>query len=265
MTEVNGLEKPRYKNWIPAKLVAFVLLGALALLLCARLLVERAAIAGFILMLLSFAALFLGLYLLRARTALDYAGGGVQGKVLDVVLRHLVKAGWDGHGRVLDIGCGSGALAVKLAKAHPHTLVTGLDTWGMGWEYSQKLCEDNARLEGVSARVAFRKGDAAKLPFVDGAFDAVASNFVFHEARSQPDKQALILEALRVLRPGGAFALQDTFFDRRVYGDAQAFVDALRPHVAELHFADTRKPGFAPGFLNTRMVLGSMGLIWGRK
>ena len=237
MTEVNGLEKPRYKNWIPAKLVASVLLGALALLLCARLLVERAAIAGFILMLLSFAALFLGLYLLRARTALDYAGGGVQGK----------------------------ALAVKLAKAHPHALVTGLDAWGMGWEYSQKLCEDNARLEGVSARVAFRKGDAAKLPFVDGAFDAVASNFVFHEARSQPDKQALILEALRVLRPGGAFALQDTFFDRRVYGDAQAFVDALRPHVAELHFADTRKPGFAPGFLNTRMVLGSMGLIWGRK
>ena len=108
MTEVNGLEKPRYKNWIPAKLVASVLLGALALLLCARLLVERAAIAGFILMLLSFAALFLGLYLLRARTALDYAGGGVQGKVLDVVLRHLVKAGWDGHGRVLDIGCGTG-------------------------------------------------------------------------------------------------------------------------------------------------------------
>ena len=66
-------------------------------------------------------------------------------------------------------------------------------------------------------------------------------------------------------RPGGAFALQDTFFDRRIYGDAQAFVDALRPHVAELHFADTRKPGFAPGFLNTRMMLGSMGLLWGRK
>ena len=41
MTEVNGLEKPRYKNWIPFKLVAAVLLGALALLLIARLLVEN--------------------------------------------------------------------------------------------------------------------------------------------------------------------------------------------------------------------------------
>ena len=265
MTEVNGLEKPRYKNWIPAKLVASVLLGALALLLCARLLVERAAIAGFILMLLSFAALFLGLYLLRARTALDYAGGGVQGKVLDVVLRHLVKAGWDGHGRVLDIGCGSGALAVKLAKAHPHTLVTGLDAWGMGWEYSQKLCEDNARIEGVGARASFRRGDASKLPFVDGVFDATVSNFVFHEVRAQPDKRALILEALRVLRPGGAFAFQDTFFNRHVYGDAQEFVAALRPHVTEIHFIDMRRPDYAPGFLNTRLVLGNMGQIWGRK
>ena len=37
------MEKPRYKNWIPFKLVAAVLLGALALLLIARLLVEKAA------------------------------------------------------------------------------------------------------------------------------------------------------------------------------------------------------------------------------
>lgn len=70
---------------------------------------------------------------------------------------------------------------------------------------------------------------------------------------------------MRVLRPGGAFAFQDVFFDRRVYGDIEAFVAALKPHVSEIHFADTRKPDYAPGFLNTRMVLGNMGLIWGRK
>ena len=257
------MEKPRYKNWLPAKLVAAVLAGALALLLLARLVVEKSAIAGMALMLLSFAALFLGLYLLRAHTALG--PGGVQGRVLDDVLRHLDKAGWNGRGRALDIGCGSGALAVKLAGAYPHALVTGVDRWGGSWGYSQKLCEDNARAEGVAARVSFRQGDAAKLPFVDGAFDAVASNFVFHEVRAQPDKQALVLEALRVLRPGGVFALQDAFFDRRVYGDVQAFVDALRPHVSDIHFADTRKSASIPGFLNTRMGLGNMGLIWGRK
>ena len=259
------MEKPRYKNWIPVKLVAAVLIAALLLLLVARLVVEHSGVIGLVLMLLAFVALFLGLYLLRARTALDYAGGGVQGKVLDGVLRHLAKTGWNGRGKALDIGCGSGAMSVKLAKAYPHALVTGLDFWGKGWDYSQKLCEDNARAEGVSARVSFRQGDAAKMPFVDGVFDAAVSNFVFHEVRSQPDKYALILEALRVLRPGGAFAFQDVFFDRRVYGDIEAFVAALKPHVSEIHFVDTRKPDYAPGFLNTRMVLGNMGLIWGRK
>ena len=259
------MEKPRYKNWMPLWLVATVLAGALALLLIARLLVEKSAIAGMALMLLSFAALFLGLYLLRVRTALDFAGGGVQGKALDALARQLTKAGWDGHGRVLDIGCGSGALAVKLAKAHPHALITGVDLWEKRWGYSQRLCEDNARLEGVAARVGFRRGDAARLPFTDGAFDAAVSNFVFHEVRAQPDKRALILEALRTLRPGGAFAFQDTFFDRRVYGDMQALMAALRPHVREMHFADVRKPDYAPPYLNTRMALGNMGLLWGRK
>ena len=259
------MEKPRYKNWIPVKLVAAVLIAALLLLLVARLVVEHSGVIGLVLMLLAFVALFLGLYLLRARTALDYEGGGVQGKVLDGVLRHLAKTGWNGRGKALDIGCGSGAMSVKLAKAYPHALVTGLDFWGKGWDYSQKLCEDNARAEGVSARVSFRQGDAAKMPFVDGVFDAAVSNFVFHEVRSQPDKYALILEALRVLRPGGAFAFQDVFFERRVYGDIEAFVAALKPHVSEIHFVDTRKPDYAPGFLNTRMVLGNMGLIWGRK
>ena len=38
-----------------------------------------------------------------------------------------------------------------------------------------------------------------------------------------------------------------------------------RPHVRELHFTDVRKPDYAPGYLNTRMALGNMGLLWGRK
>ena len=72
------MEKPHYKNWIPVKLVTAVLIAALALLLGARLLVETSAALGFVLLLLAFAVLFLGLYLLRARTALDDSGGGVQ-------------------------------------------------------------------------------------------------------------------------------------------------------------------------------------------
>ena len=155
------MEKPRYKNWLPAKLVAAVLAGALALLLLARLVVEKSAIAGMALMLLSFAALFLGLYLLRAHTALAPARAGQGARRC---LRHLDKAGWNGRGRALDIGCGSGALAVKLAGAYPHALVTGVDRWGGSWGYSQKLCEDNARAEGVAARVSFRQAMRRSCP-----------------------------------------------------------------------------------------------------
>ena len=70
---------------------------------------------------------------------------------------------------------------------------------------------------------------------------------------------------LRVLKPGGYFVIQDTFYDKRVYGDIDAFMEKLRPRVKELHFIDTRKPDYAPKFLNTPLILGQMGLIWGRK
>jgi SAM-dependent methyltransferase len=87
---------------------------------------------------------------------------------------------------------------------------------------------------------------------------------VFHEVRSQPDKLKLVREALRVLKPGGSFVFEDVFFAKSHYGDIQEFVKALEPYVAELHFVDMRRPDYAPAFLNTPLVLGQMGLIYGR-
>lgn len=183
--------RPRYANWVPSKVILLGTALTLALLLAARAAVSRSRLVGGILLLATAAVFALTFYMLRARTALSYEGGGVQGKVLDGVLNHLNAAGFDGHGRLLDIGCGSGAMSVKAAKRYPKALITGLDFWGKSWDYSQALCEENARLEGVAGRITFRQGDAAKLPFVDGAFDAAVSNFVFHEVRTQPDKHAL--------------------------------------------------------------------------
>ena len=120
-------------------------------------------------------------------------------------------------------------------------------------------------MEHVAGRITFRKGDAAKLAFLDGTYDAAVSNFVFHEVRSQRDKHALVLEALRVLKPGGYFAFQDIFFAKGYYGDVPLFVEKLRPFVSEIHFVDTRNPDYAPKFLNTPFALGQMGLIHGRK
>ena len=91
------------------------------------------------------------------------------------------------------------------------------------------------------------------------------SNFVFHEVRTQPDKLALVKEALRVVKPGGYFAFEDVFYSKRVYGDMDKFVEALKPYVDEIHFEDMRKPDYAPKFLNTPLILGQMGMYLGQE
>lgn len=260
-------EKPEYANWITKSLpvaagavTAVLALGA-ALVLCLTPLWWLGGLLG------ALAAFFCAftIYMGCARRALSYDGGMVQSKVLDGVIGYLALLDWDGRGRLLDLGCGGGAMSVKLAKKYPQAQVTGMDYWGPGWEFSQALCENNARLEQVSDRVAFEQGDAAQMEYPDGTFDAAVSNFVFHEVRSQPDKHALVLEALRVVKPGGAFVFEDIFYAKSHYGDIARFVDALRPYVRDIHFADMRRPPYAPAFLRTPLVLGQMGLVYGIK
>lgn len=41
-------------------------------------------------------------------------------------------------------------MSIKAAKKFPKAEITGMDYWGTGWDYSKKLCEDNAKAEGVT-------------------------------------------------------------------------------------------------------------------
>ena len=68
----------------------------------------------------------------------------------------------------------------------------------------------------------FRRGDATKLDFPDESFDAVVSNYVYHNIPVK-DRQAVLMETLRVLKKGGTFALHD-IYSKLKYGDMQAFV-----------------------------------------
>ena len=130
-------------------------------------------------------------------------------------------------GRGLDVGCGSGALTIAVAKRNPNGKVFGIDRWGAEYaSFSKKLCEDNAMVEGVSERTVFALGDALKLDFPDESFDAVTSNYVYHNIPSR-DRQTILLETLRVLKKGGSFAIHD-IFSKSKYGDMQAFVRKLR-------------------------------------
>ncbi len=97
--------------------------------------------------------------------------------------------------RVLDVGCGTGVVAVTAARLGAH--VTGLDL-------TPELLEV-ARSNAATARVAidWHEGDAEALPFPDATFDAVLSQFGHMFA---PRPAVAIAEMLRVLKPGGTIA-----------------------------------------------------------
>ena len=189
-----------------------------------------------------------------------FGKGGMMEKVHQTILSSL---DFDGHGRVLEVGCGSGALSVRAALTWLEAKITGLDYWGAMYNYSQALCEKNAASEGVGDRCVFVHGDANKLDFPDGSFDAVISNYVYHNIMGA-DKQALLLESLRVLKKGGVFVLHDNM-KPQMYGDMNAFAEKLKG----MGFAEARYVETAAAIFGSKrravMMLGDSAMIVGRK
>ena len=252
---------PNYGNWIRRrKIYTFWGIGVFSLLL--------AMIPIYLLiriLLLISAAIFIGLgaYLSYVAYQFSAKGGGFQEKLWWVVLEHLA---WDGNGSVLDIGTGNGPLAIRIAKKYPTAQVVGIDYWGDDWEYSQNVCEENAALEGVSERTAFKRASASDLPFGDQHFDAVLSHFVFHEVADAADKRDVIKEALRVLKKGGVFSFQDMFLDEKLYGKRGDLVKTIQNWgVQEVQFLDSHEILSIPALLDTSRTLGNCSIIYGRK
>ena len=132
----------------------------------------------------------------------------------------------------------------------------------------KEQCEKNARAEGVADRISFQKGDAAKMEFADGTFDAAVSNLVFHEVRSAKDKRDVVKEALRVVKKGGVFSFQDMFSQKALYGDMDQFLRELREEgISEVHYIGNleKKLDFIPGFVTTPWMISGMGILYGKK
>ena len=166
-------------------------------------------------------------------------------------------------GKCLDVGCGSGALAIAVAKHNPQAQVIGIDRWGAEYaSFNKALCERNAKAEGVR-NTTFQQGDASHLDFPDGTFDAVVSNYVYHNIPG--DRQAYLMETLRTLKKGGTFAIHD-IFSKSKYGDMQAFVRKLRDMgYQKVELIDTTNGQFMTRFEAGWMALSGSALLTGIK
>ena len=248
------MEKANYGNWVTKKII--IVPGVVAVFFAGISFISYFFLIGTIIFVLPC------IYFLCAYYKFSPTGGNVQARIRNLVFDYI---SWNGNGTILDIGCGNGALAIESAKKYQEAFVTGIDYWGEIWDYSKEVCDRNAEIEGVSDRVEFQKANAVYLPFEDGSFDLVISNFVFHEAGGR-DKKEVLKEALRVVKPGGNFVFQDLFLVSRFYGQSDELLEAVRAWgIQDVRLIDTSKLDFIPGALKLPFMVGSIGILCGTK
>ena len=229
----NKKTKPDYRNWVPVSLLRNFIGGTiitfiLFIIFAGTELVFSGTpriICGIILGIGVLILLFFSIMLSFMYRSFDYMGKRKLAKTIIEGVAQYVEIPDGGVG--LDVGCGSGALTIACAKRNPKATMVGCDIWSGSYkgEFSKKICEDNVKAEGVS-NVRFEEGNAVKLPFEDESFDAVTSNYVYHNIMGH-NKQKLILETLRVLKKGGVFAIHD-LIKKSNYGDIEKFIEELK-------------------------------------
>ena len=126
---------------------------------------------------------------------------------------------------VLDVGTGTAQIPIELAKRHSQVHVTAIDMA----EHMLRVGRNNVERAGLTARIELRACDAKRMPFADGAFDAVISNSIVHHI---PEPIAVFREMSRVVKPGGLIFVRDLlrpadrpsldFIVRTYAGDANA-------------------------------------------
>lgn len=100
--------------------------------------------------------------------------------------------------RILDIGCGTGEIVLRLAREFPGVSLVGIDVHLPHLELARE------RSRAFAARVDFRKGDAFALDFPDGSFDLTLCR---HMLQAVPEPERVLAEMKRVTRRGGRLHL----------------------------------------------------------
>ena len=116
-----------------------------------------------------------------------------------------------GDERILDLGCGRGAVLLLAAEHLTTGRAVGVDLWRRVDQSgnSPEATRRNAIAEGVADRVELHTADMTALPFADNSFDLVLSSVAIHNIHGHARREKAISEAVRVLRPGGRLLIAD--------------------------------------------------------
>jgi arsenite methyltransferase len=163
-------------------------------------------------------------FLFVSAVAASYFYNTLRGKF--VIWAHILdQLKLRGDERILDMGCGRGAVLLMAAQHLTAGRAVGVDLWrgvdqsGNSTEATQR----NAIAEGVADRVEVHSGDMTALPFESSSFDVVLSSLAIHNISGAAGRQKAIDEAVRVLRPGGRLRILDV----RGAGQYEAYLTKL--------------------------------------
>ena len=104
--------------------------------------------------------------------------------------------------RVLDVGCGTGTLAILIKQQHPTVTVVGVDP------DPRALARAERKARSADVSVHFERGFADSLAYPDASFDRVFSSLMFHHL-GKNEKERSLREIRRVLRPRGRLEFLD--------------------------------------------------------
>lgn len=152
-------------------------------------------------------------------------------------------------GRILDAGCGTGALSSDLLRQTKTAEIIGVDFSDAYVEFAKATIED--------PRIAFEQGDVTALRHEDDAFDLIFTHLVLQFV---PDSGAAIRELSRVLKPGGTLAAtvwdsRGGLFFNRLFLDTAAVLD---PAADALRASMFTRPLMRPGELEAAWRQGGL-------